>query len=342
MTMSGKTITHLGKAKRLYTLLCLVCFFIPAVWMLRGDAVFGVETEEAVVAEDTWKTEEAIVAEDAGKTEEAVVTEDAGKTELPTEAAKDAGSALQEPDATCSIFIYICGSNLESKYGLASENIDELLGADIPDSTTVIIETGGTSRWWSTEWIAEDTLQRYIIRDHQLELQEEMENASMGSAPVFGDYLRWGQENYWADRNILVLWDHGGSSAEGVCYDENFGYDYLNRAELSEAFDRADLPERFDLICLDTCYMGSLANASLFSHYGRYMTASQTIVPGPGMDYKTLVERSSLSGLEELGKELCDTFMTKSAETGRADEAQLAFYDLDAASLFLEILAAEL
>ena len=241
-----------------------------------------------------------------------------------------------ETEVSCTIFIYMCGSNLESQYGLASENIDELLGADIPDSTTVVIETGGTSRWWSSEWIAEDKLQRYIIRDHHLELLQEMENGSMGSGQVFGDFLTWGLENYTADRNILVLWDHGGSSADGVCYDENYGFDFLNRAELKGAFDQAHLPERFDLICLDTCYMASLANASLLSEYVRYMTASQTIVPGPGMDYKALAEGAAGSDIEDLGKVLCDTFLVKSGDTGRGDVAQLAFLDLDAAAALVK------
>ena len=234
-------------------------------------------------------------------------------------------------DASCAIFIYMCGSNLESKYGLASENIDELLEADIPEQTSVIIETGGAAKWWSSEWIAEDKLQRYIVRDHHLELLLEMDNASMGDMSTFSDFIRWGQENYRADRNILVLWDHGGSSADCVCYDENYRYDSLDRAELKNALDLARLPGRFDLVCLDTCYMGSLANASLFSEYARYMTASQTIVPGPGMDYKVLSEEAAGSDLEAFGKRLCDTFMTKNVTEKNSQEAQLAFYDLDAA-----------
>ena len=304
MRMSGKMTGLISRTEWFHALLCLICFCVSAVWMLHADAVFGMETEAVTEKED------------------------AGMAGTVTEAS---------PDASCTIFIYMCGSNLESKYGLASENIDELLEAEIPDQTNVIIETGGTSRWWSTEWIAEDRLQRYIIRDHRLELLEEMDNASMGSAPVFHDFLRWGQENYWSDRNILVMWDHGGSSADGVCYDENFGYDFLSRAELKEAFDQSGLPDRFDLICLDTCYMASLANASLFSAYGRYMTASQTIVPGPGMDYRILAEHAAGSALEELGEELCDTFITKSAETGREEEAQLAFFNLDATQELIDL-----
>lgn len=246
--------------------------------------------------------------------------------------AEAAAQTQDDAGTTCTVFLYMCGSNLESRYALATENIEELLAADIPESTTVVLQTGGTSRWWSLEEpIANDRLSRYIVRDHHLELVMDMDNDSMGSASVFGDFLKWGQENYFADRNILVLWDHGGNSAEGVCYDENFGYDCLERRELVESFEQAELPDRFDLICLDTCYMGELLNADLLSDYARYMTASQIIVPGPGMDYQVLAEKAGISDIKELGKLLCDTFLEKCGEKSRADEAQLAFYDLDAA-----------
>ena len=35
---------------------------------------------------------------------------------------------------TWSIYLYLCGSNLETKMGAAGRNIDELLAADIPDN----------------------------------------------------------------------------------------------------------------------------------------------------------------------------------------------------------------
>ena len=278
----------------LRVLICLICFFLPVVWMLCPAPAFGLETS------------------------------------TETEAADNTS------DISCTIFLYMCGSNLESKYGLATQNIDEILAADLPDSTTVVIQTGGSSRWWSSEWIDEYMLQRYVVRDHHLELVMEMENASMGSADTFCDFLRWGGENWFSDRNILVMWDHGGSSADGICYDENFGYDCLDRGELVDAFNRAGLPDQLDMICLDTCYMGELLNASLLSDYARYMTASQTVVPGSGMDYTALVEGAGRSDLEEFGKVLLDTFMVKCAETGREEEAQLAFYDLDAAGDLIE------
>jgi len=230
--------------------------------------------------------------------------------------------------SSCAVYIYMCGSNLESKYGFATQNIDELLEADIPDNTDIVIETGGTSRWWSSQNIAEDRLGRYVVRDHSLELMQDMENASMGDPDTFSSFLKWGTQNYPADRRILVIWDHGGSAADGVCYDENFRYDCLERTELETAFRDAALPEKFDMILFDTCYMGCLETAALVQDYARYMTASQKIVPGGGLDYKVLAQSFADNDDEAFGRILCDAFMDKCRENGREEEAQLAFYDL--------------
>lgn len=233
-----------------------------------------------------------------------------------------------DSDASCAIFIYMCGSNLETDHGFAGMNIEELLEADIPESTNVIIETGGARKWWSDQQIANDKLQRYTVRNKQLVLEEELPNASMGDGSVFEDFLKWGTRNYPADRNILVLWDHGGSSADGVCYDENYGFDCLTRSELKEALEGAQLPQPFDFIIFDTCYMGSLGTAALVKEYAHYMTASQKIVPGAGMDYKTLAESFAKYDSETLGRILCDSFMEKCRKAGQDMTAQLTFYDL--------------
>jgi hypothetical protein len=55
--------------------------------------------------------------------------------------------------------------------------------------------------------------------------------------------------------------------------------------------------------------MGSLDTAVLFSDYAHYMTASQKIVPGAGMNYRTLAESFACNDDAQLGKILCDSYM---------------------------------
>ena len=194
---------------------------------------------------------------------------------------------------SCAMYIYMCGSNLESKQGLAGQDIDELLGADIPENMNIVIQTGGAKNWLSHD-IANDKLQRYVIKDKKLTLVDELDNASMGSVETFTDFLNWSAKEYPAERSMLVMWDHGSSSADAVCYDENYSNDALEYSELQSAFESAREGKKYDFVLFDACYMGSIEIASLIKDYSHYMVASQKIIPGGGMDYTTIVNSFSI------------------------------------------------
>lgn len=52
------------------------------------------------------------------------------------------GTKEREKDSR-SILIYMCGSNLETNFGAATNNIDEMLSVKLPEGVHVILETGG-------------------------------------------------------------------------------------------------------------------------------------------------------------------------------------------------------
>ena len=226
---------------------------------------------------------------------------------------------MQAQSNACTIYIYLCGSNLETKQGLAGKNLDELLEADIPSGTKVVVQTGGSTTWRSHN-IKNDKLQRYEIRDKQLVLLEELDNASMGAESTFKSFLTWGAGNYAAKRNILVVWDHGGKSANKVCFDENYGYDALEQTELASAFKGAQLPFTFDMVIFDTCFMSTLENAALVSDYAQYMVASQEVVPSGGIDYKALAQDFSAKNNKELGESICDNYYAKCKAKDKEEE----------------------
>ncbi len=221
----------------------------------------------------------------------------------------------------------MCGSNLETKQGLAGKNLDELLNADIPADTRVIVQTGGSTTWRSHD-IKNDKLQRYEVRDKQLMLLEELDNASMGAEGTFKDFLTWSTGAYGSKRNILVVWDHGGKSADKICFDENFDYDSLDRSELTAALKDAKLPFTFDLLVFDACFMSTLENAALVSNYAQYMVASQEVVPSGGIDYGALAKDFTTHENKDLGKSICDSYLKKCQEKGKEEAAELSLLDL--------------
>lgn len=63
-----------------------------------------------------------------------------------------------------TIFIYMCGSNLETKQGLAGKNIDEILTANFGNNINIVIQTGGAKTWRSHD-IDSNAIQRYEVKD---------------------------------------------------------------------------------------------------------------------------------------------------------------------------------
>ena len=238
-----------------------------------------------------------------------------------------------------TLFIYLCGSNLETKQGLAGKNIDELLEADIPDDTRVIIQTGGAKTWRSHD-IANDKLQRYEVRNKQLQLLDELDNASMGSEGTLRDFLAWGAKAYGSKENVLVIWDHGGKSADKVCFDENYGQDALTRSELGSALKDAELPFTFDLVVFDACFMSTLENAALMSDYAKYLVASQEVVPSSGMDYTALVQDMSRLDAKDLGTSICDAYIKKCESKKKEDSTELSLMDLSQTEKTVQVLDA--
>ena len=231
-------------------------------------------------------------------------------------------------DSTWSVFIYLCGTDLESKSGAATTNLAELLKVTSTDSASIIIQTGGTKTWQNS--VVDSTkLQRYKAADGGLYLLEEKSLSSMGSADTLGNFLSWGVKNYPADKYMLVLWDHGGGSVDGVVFDERYSYDSLTLDELSEGVKAAGVT--FEVIGFDACLMSTLETASALAPYAKYMVASEEYEPGGGWDYtgwaKYLYAYPNCSG-EELGKAICDTYYAKCRYSGDSAMATLSVTDL--------------
>lgn len=233
-----------------------------------------------------------------------------------------------------TLFIYMCGSNLETKQGLAGKNIDEILSANIGDNINIVIETGGAKTWRSHD-IDNSAIQRYEVKDGKLKLLETIENADMGKAETLSGFLTWGQEHYSTKNSMLVLWDHGAGATKGVCYDENYSYDSLTLKELKEALENAKLKNKFQIICFDACLMASIETAYYVYDYARYMIASEEIEPAGGWDYKALCEACSKSkDYVSIGKATCDAYIQKCKDKGKLF-ATLSLFDLSQTPLLM-------
>jgi len=227
-----------------------------------------------------------------------------------------------------TVFIYMCGTDLESEDGSASANLNEICRPRATEEINVVVQTGGTKNW-RLNGIPEDRLARYEVDGERLHCMAQLPLASMGDGDTLSDFLRWGIETFPAEKYMLVLWNHGGGTLGGVCYDELFGSDSLELDEVADALDETDA--MFEVIGFDACLMATLENAAAVSGYGRCMVASEEFEPGGGWNYADMLDYLSRNpdiGGVQLGRRICDGYYQKCIKSGSENMATLSVIDL--------------
>ena len=230
-----------------------------------------------------------------------------------------------------TIFVYICGSNLESEDGFASVNMQEMVDASAISGVRFIVETGGASAW--NNGASPDELDRFEIAGGNSTIVDRQPQASMGDSQTLADFLRWGLTTYPSAHTSLVLWNHGGGSITGVCFDDLFDSQSLTLRAIDDALNSTKdaLPGGFDFIGYDACLMGTLENANMLSAHAKYMIGSQECEPGTGWNYKSIGECIAADPSVDaatLGKAICDGFYQSCDENDASDGATLALIDL--------------
>lgn len=224
-----------------------------------------------------------------------------------------------------TVMIYMCASNLESESGLGYMDIKEMMSATINSNVNIVIETGGCTKW-TTSQISGSTNQRHVIQNGRLTtVESRLGQKDMTDGDTLTDFIEYCAEEYPANRNILILWDHGAGSVDGWGYDEYNYYDTLTIDELGEALYNAGVT--FDFIGFDACLMSTMEVACVLYDFADYMIASEDYESGYGWEYKywltELAENPAIS-TPELAKIICDDFVTESS----GEDAILAAVDL--------------
>lgn len=209
-----------------------------------------------------------------------------------------------------TLMIYMIGSDLESDAGYASDDIEEMLNAEIGDNVNVVLMTGGASSW-SNPNIDSDTCQYWEIVDGKLSsIDSDVGDISMTDENTLSAFIRDSAELFPTNRYGLILWDHGGGTLCGFGYDENFPDDYLTLEETATAF--SDSGVLFDFVGYDACLMGTVEMAIALEPYSDYLIASEELEEASGWYYTewltALGQDPSIATLD-LGTILIDSFI---------------------------------
>ena len=231
---------------------------------------------------------------------------------------------------TMTILVYMCGADLESQNGMATSDLKEMLNAKISDKVNLIVFTGGARRWRNNV-VSSSVNQIYQIKDGSLtRLVDDAGSSSMTSPNTLASFIKFGRENFPANRMCLIFWDHGGGSVSGYGYDEHYGQGKtMTLAGINDALKAGGV--KFDFVGFDTCLMGTVENGLMLNQYADYMIASEESEPGVGWYYTNWlnkVSRNTSLPTVEIGKTIVDDFVEVCDRTCRGQATTLSVVDL--------------
>ena len=231
---------------------------------------------------------------------------------------------------TVTIMVYMCGTDLESKSGMATADLQEMLNADIGKNVNLLVYTGGCTQW-RNDVVSSQVNQIYQVESGGLRrLVKDGGSVSMTDPDTLSGFIRWCAENFPANRNELILWDHGGGSITGYGYDQKFpGSGSMDLAGIDKAL--RDGGVTFDFIGFDACLMATMETALTMSQYGDYLIASEETEPGVGWyytDWLTALSGNTSMPTVEIGKRIVDSFVDVCAQKCRGQQTTLSVIDL--------------
>ncbi len=231
---------------------------------------------------------------------------------------------------TVTLMVYLCGTDLESRSGMASNDLAEMAKAKLSDKVNIVVYTGGCKSW-KTRGISNKVNQIYQITPGGMKrLVEDDGSKAMTDPATLSGFIKYCSKNFPADRNELILWDHGGGSVSGYGYDEKESY--AGSMDLS-LIDKAltDGGVKFDFIGYDACLMATAENAIMLDKHADYMIASEEIEPGIGWFYTNwLTQLSANTSMPtlDIGKKIIDDYMGACAAQDCGQKITLSIVDL--------------
>ncbi len=231
---------------------------------------------------------------------------------------------------TVTLMVYMCGTDLESKYGMATKDLMEMASATLSDKVNILVFTGGC-RQWKNQAVSASVNQIYRVAQGGLEtLVADAGTAAMTDPNNLASFIQWCGQNFPANRNMLIFWDHGAGSLQGYGYDEkNVRSGSMSLAQIDQALKAANL--KFDFIGFDACLMATAENALMLSKYADYMIASEETEPGVGWYYTnwlTTLSKNTSTPTIQIGKQIVDDFVDVCAQQCRGQQTTLSVVDL--------------
>ncbi len=208
-----------------------------------------------------------------------------------------------------TIMIYMVGSNLESEYGAATSDLNEMIKSGVDyENINIVVYTGG-SEYWRTSSISNEENAIYELSSEGITKVSTYAREKMGSTSTLLTFLNYSYDNYKADSYSLIFWDHGGGPIYGFGYDEFNTSDTLSLNEIRTALTSSPFKnKKLEFVGFDACLMSSIETAYTLKDFTDYMIASEENEPGSGWDYSFLGDIKKSSTPKQIGESIINHF----------------------------------
>ena len=229
-----------------------------------------------------------------------------------------------------TIMVYMCGTDLESRSGMATNDLNEMLSADFSDNVNIIVYTGGCAGWRNSQ-VSSRYNQIWQVKSGKFKcLDKNAGSGAMTDPATLTSFIKWTNKNFPANRRELIFWDHGGGSASGFGYDEKYrNAGSMSLANIDKALSSANV--KFDFIGFDACLMATTETALMLSEHADYLIGSEETEPGIGWYYTNwLTQLSANTSMETIrvGKLIADDFVAMCAQKCAGQQTTLSVVDL--------------
>ena len=217
---------------------------------------------------------------------------------------------LPRDKAEYTVLVYMVGSDLESSHGYASNDLEEMLSAQVDDARINVVAFTGGSQSWRAKIPNDRNCVIDLAAGRGAVAGATDRSLDMGAPETLSSFLTWACANYPADHTAIIFWNHGGGPAEGYGYDQIYRNDHLTLAELSQAMTDAGFGDdrKLDWVGFDACLMGSLEVMQAFRPYTDYLVASEDEEPGAGWNYAFLKTLNETSDAREIACAAVDAY----------------------------------
>ena len=236
-----------------------------------------------------------------------------------------------------TLMVYMVGSDLESNYGSATDDLIEMINSGVDTSRiNVLVYTGG-ARYWNNNIVTSDCNAIYRVCPNNIELVASSKAPSnTGDPETFLDFMDYAYKNYPAKHYAMICWDHGTGPLIGFGSDELFGGDSLQLPELEAAFKKSPFAsKKLDFLGFDACLMATMETAEMADGYANFLIASEELEPGTGWDYGFLATLNSTSDTKNIGQKILSTYEASMAAYEKEPEYTLSMLDLSKMNSFI-------